>query len=784
MTQAPTARPAAPEAADKKQFITRIAGEMSLRPAQVTAAAELLSQDCTVPFIARYRKEATGSLDEVQITQIRDRLEQLTELEKRRAAILKSLEERSLLTAELRGKVEAAAALPELEDIYLPYRPKRRTRATMAAEKGLTPLADALEKRGAEKPAALAAAFVNAEKGVKDAEEALAGARDILAERFSENAEIRAEMRDFFQKSGEIASAVVKGQEESGIKFRDYFDWKEPVGKATSHRILAMLRAENEGVVKLNIRPPELEAKNLLYRRVLRPGEDGVNADTAAGQVRLAADDGYGRLLAPAMETEVRAALKAQADTEAIAVFVANVRELLMAAPLGQKTILALDPGFRTGCKLVVLNAQGKLLHDTVIYPTQSENKIREAEQTVRTLCAKFGVQAVAIGNGTAGRETENFVRGLKIPNVTVVMVNESGASVYSASETARAEFPDKDVTVRGAVSIGRRLADPLAELVKIDPKAIGVGQYQHDVNQAALKRSLDDTVASCVNAVGVEVNTASVQLLSYVSGLGPKLAESIVKYRDENGAFTARAELKKVPRLGAKAFEQCAGFLRIRDGADPLDASAVHPERYNLVKQMAKDTNHTVEDLMHSAEARAAIDLKNYITDDTGMPTLNDIMAELAKPGRDPREKFEAFAFAENVHKPEDLAPGMKLPGIVTNVTKFGAFVDIGVHQDGLVHVSQLADSFVSDPAAVVKVQQKVTVTVLEVDLARQRISLSMRTDAAQAGEKPAKTDGRAPNRGGALHGGAPRGGRQNPGARAEKPQAANWLSMALKGK
>lgn len=768
------------------QYSTVIARELNITPDQVRAVAALLADDATVPFIARYRKEATGSLDEVQITGIRDRLQQLEELDKRREAILKSLTERSLLTDELRRAVESALTLSVLEDIYLPYRPKRRTRAIIAAEKGLIPLAEELlRQRAGADPMALAIAYLNEEKGVATIEDALAGARDIIAERISEDAKVRSEMRALFRKDGTISAQVVKGKEEEGVKFRDYFDWSELAARAGSHRILAMLRGEAEGVLKLAIRPPQLQALNLLFRQTL------MSDNAAAQQVREAIEDGYQRLLAPGMETEIRAELKALADEEAITVFVQNVRELLLAPPLGQKTVLALDPGFRTGCKLVVLDAQGRLLHDTVVYPTQSDHRKKEAAQVVQALCSQYQVEAVAVGNGTAGRETESFVRELALPGVTVVMVNESGASIYSASDVAREEFPDKDVTVRGAVSIGRRLTDPLSELVKIDPKAIGVGQYQHDVDQVALKKSLDDTVVSCVNAVGVEVNTAGRQLLSYVSGLGPKLAESIVKHRDENGPFARRSDLKKVPRLGPKAFEQCAGFLRIRGGENPLDASAVHPESYGLVKRMAADLGCAVEDLLKSAELRGRVDLNTYVDEKTGLPTLNDIMQELAKPGRDPRQKFEAFTFAENVHTPDDLSPGMNLPGIVTNVTQFGAFVDIGVHQDGLVHISELADNFVKDPAMIVKVQQQVRVTVLEVDKARNRIALSMRSNPGvpragreekQGQNRPSDTRSRNNQQYSAK-------GRESAAPRQQQTQqtslqASNWLANALKKK
>jgi len=714
--------------------IVKIATETQANPHQVKAVAGLLAEGATIPFIARYRKEATGSLDEVALTTIRDRLDQLAELDKRRDAIVKSLEERNLLTDDLQKKLNAAQTMAVLEDLYLPFRPKRRTRATVAREKGLEPLALFLLAQDNPDVAAEAAKFVDAEKGVADTDEALQGARDIIAEIVSEDAQARARMRELFLDKGVCESKVLKDKEAEGAKFKDYFDWREPVGKAPSHRLLAMFRGEKEGFLSLNIAPPEEDGVALLTGQFLKA------ANPAAAQVGLAVQDSYKRLLAPSMETEVRAELKKRADAEAIRVFADNLRELLLAPPLGHKNVLALDPGFRTGCKLVCLDRQGKLIHDDVIYPHTGEGHAREAEAKMLAYCAKFQIEAVAIGNGTAGRETEAFVRGLNLPPaIAIVMVNESGASIYSASETAREEFPNHDVTVRGAVSIGRRLADPLAELVKIDPKSIGVGQYQHDVDQPALKRSLDDVVMSCVNGVGVNVNSASKQLLMYVSGLGPQLAGNIVAFRNENGAFASRAQLKKVPRLGPKAFEQAAGFLRIPGAKNPLDASAVHPESYGVVDAMAKDLGCSVADLMRDDTLRTKIKLDAYVTETAGLPTLRDIMAELAKPGRDPRQQFEAFSFAEGVNKLEDLTPGMRLPGIVTNVTAFGAFVDIGVHQDGLVHISQLADRFIKDANEAVKVQQKVMVTVLEVDIPRKRISLSMRSEPGQQQQQPA---------------------------------------------
>ena len=697
-----------------------IAQELNISPQQVLATAKLLEEGATIPFIARYRKEATGSLDEVAIQQIRDRLEQLAELDKRREAIRASLQERDLLTPELQAQIDAAPTMAQLEDLYLPYRPKRRTRATIAKEKGLEPLADLLMKQDG-KPID-ARPFINAEKGVESEADAWAGAMDIIAERISEDARIRGQQRDLFERRAQLQSTVVKKKQDEAAKFRDYFEWQEPLDKAPSHRILAVLRGEREGFLTVHAQPNPDEALAALEKLVVKKGQG-----PAAEKIREAAHDAYKRLLAPSLEGETLRAAKERADAEAIQVFVRNLRELLLASPMGQKRVLAVDPGFRTGCKVVVLDAQGNLKHYCAIFPTQSERQKEQAAATVRELCQKFKIEAIAVGNGTASRETEAFLRELQL-DAPVVMVDESGASIYSASEAARDEFPDHDVTVRGSVSIGRRLQDPLAELVKIDPKSIGVGQYQHDVDQAALKKSLDDVVMSCVNAVGVEVNTASAQLLTYVSGLGPQLAKNIVKYREENGPFRKRQDLTNIPRFGAKTFEQAAGFLRIHASENPLDASAVHPERYALVERMARDLGCAVRDLMRDPALRKKIDLKKYVGGDVGLPTLQDILAELEKPGRDPRPQFEAFSFSDAAHELTDLKPGMVLPGIVTNVTNFGAFVDIGVHQDGLVHISQLADKFVKDPNTVVKVRQKVQVKVVEVDAARKRIALTMR--------------------------------------------------------
>ena len=715
-------------------YIARVAAELKLRPAQVAATAELIAEGGTVPFIARYRKEVTGELDEVAITNIRDRLLQLAELDARRAAILKSLEERKILTDSLKTALAKADTMARLEDIFAPYRPKRRTRATIAREKGLEPLADWLTAEQANvsaNPSAEAAKYIktdgpDAELHVKTNEEALSGARDIISERMSDDAAVRAAVRKLYEEESTLASKVLMGKEtdEAAAKFRDYFDWSEALKAVPSHRLLAMRRGEKEGFLMLRVTIADDRGFDAAKRLFL------TGCGPAADQISLAITDGCKRLLFPGMETELRLNSKKKADLEASRIFSENLRELMLAAPLGEKRTLAIDPGFRTGCKTVVLDAQGKLLHNDVIYPTAGgQAQMVEAARTVLTLVEKFKIEAIAIGNGTAGRETESFIRKLKLPAaITIVMVNESGASIYSASDAAREEFPDHDLTVRGAVSIGRRLMDPLAELVKIDPKSIGVGQYQHDVEQNLLKNTLDDCVQSCVNGVGVELNTASKQLLSYVSGLNSGIAENIVSFRHANGPFTTRADLKKVPRLGDKAFEQAAGFLRIRGAAHPLDSSAVHPERYPLVEKMAADAGCTVADLINDEKKRAAVQLTNYVTPDVGLPTLTDILAELSKPGRDPRQKFEAFAFAEGVEKPTDLQVGMKLPGIITNVAAFGAFCDIGVHQDGLIHVSQLADHFIKDASEVVKVGQPVQVTVMEVDLPRNRIALSMK--------------------------------------------------------
>ncbi len=715
-----------------EKHLVQITNELGLQARQVAATAVLLEEGATVPFIARYRKERTGELDEVKITAIRDRLEQLEVLDKRRESILASLEERKLLTEELRAKVETAATLNSLEDIYLPFKPRKRTRATIAKELGLEPLSEILWAQDpSTDPEALAAPFVGNSvtvdvktSTVDSVAAVLAGARDILAERINDDATARAQLRSLYLNKGVIKSTLISGKEEEGAKFKDYFDWIEPAATAPSHRILAMRRGETEGFLYFRLTPPESEALGTLYSLFVRGNSK------ASDQVKLACDDCLKRLLGFAMEVEARGFYKKKADEEAIRVFADNLRELLLASPLGQKITLGIDPGFRTGCKVVLLDRQGKLLANEVIYPGRSRGEELEAAEAILNMVRLHKVEAIAIGNGTASRETETFVKKLKLPSsIQIVVVSESGASIYSASEIAREEFPDLDLTVRGAVSIGRRLMDPLAELVKLDPKSIGVGQYQHDVDQAALKRSLDDVVISCVNKVGVELNTASRHLLAYVSGLNSRTAASLVTHRDTNGPFKSRAELLKISGLGPKAFEQAAGFLRIRDGAHPLDASSVHPERYELVDRMASDLGCTVQDLLRDPAKRAAIKLDRYVTPEVGLPTLKDIVAELAKPGRDPREQFEAFSFADEVQKMEDLQPGMRLPGIVTNVTAFGAFVDIGVHQDGLVHISQISDDFVQNPAEFLKVGQKVQTTVMEIDLPRKRIALSLKT-------------------------------------------------------
>lgn len=697
-------------------YATIIANRLELNQRQVEKTIELLEQGATVPFIARYRKEATGSLNEVQIAAIRDLLLKLKELDKRREAVLQSIEEQGKLTPELRKQIEAADNMTDLEDLYLPYRPKRRTRATIAIEKGYEPVADALMK---------------GQWGDWD-DEALAGARDIIAERVSEDAAVRNRVRNMFRRKAMLTSGLARGVDENDErvgKFESWLDWKEPISKAPSHRILALFRGEEAGVLKVHVRPDNGDECIKALTEKTEGNRNRNYSDDSVREIRLAIADSYKRLIEPSIETEFRNLLKEKADKEAIRVFAENLRQLLLAAPMGQKRTLAIDPGFRTGCKVVCLDAQGQLLHNETIYPFTSVREERAAVSKLEALVEAFEIEAIAIGNGTAGRETEEVVQRCRFKNkVIAVSVSEAGASVYSASDVARREFPDYDVTVRGAVSIGRRLMDPLSELVKIDPKSIGVGQYQHDVDQKLLAESLGDVVESCVNSVGVELNTASRELLGYVSGIGPALADKIVDYRNKNGAFADRQSLLKVKGLGEKAFEQCAGFLRVRESKNPLDRSAVHPERYALVEKMAASVGADVETLMKDKELRAKIRLEDFVTDDCGMPTLKDIMKELEKPGLDPRAKFEVFEFDKSVTRIEDVQAGMVLPGIVTNITAFGAFVDIGVHQDGLIHVSQMANRRVNDPSEVVHLHQHLKVKVLDVDLRRHRISLTLK--------------------------------------------------------
>lgn len=701
--------------------INIISHELNLSVSGVLAVVQLLDQGATIPFIARYRKEKTGSLDEVAITAIRDRTDQLKALDDRKSAVIHSLTKRELLTRELETAVHTASSLSLLEDLYEKYRPKKRTRAHAAREKGLEPLAKALLDPSCADPAAAATPFISVEQEVMSVEDALAGARDIIAETVNEDAAVRNRVRKLFLQSARIQSVLKKGKKEEGQKFKDYFDWSELAFKAPSHRVLAMLRGNREGVLTLHVLPDEAKALQLIEKGYVTPGKNNRQ------QVQEAIKDGYRRLLSKSIEKECINELKAAADETAIQVFARNLEELLLSPPLGQKRILAVDPGFRTGCKVVCLDAQGQLLHHDVTYLHKGRDKA--AQERMAKLIQRYDIQAVAIGNGTAGRETERFIKSLALDNsIQIVMVDESGASIYSASKTARKEFPDHDITVRGAVSIGRRLMDPLAELVKLDPKSIGVGQYQHDVDQKRLQQSLNDVVISCVNRVGVEVNTASQQLLTRVSGLNKRIAENIVQFRQENGPFRSRKELLKVPRLGPKAFEQCAGFLRIHNAPNPLDSTGIHPESYAIVEQMAKDAGFGVKELMKMENQTNHIDLKRYITEFIGLPTLKDIVLELASPGRDPRKEFKSFSFDDSIHEITDLVPGMKIPGIVTNVTAFGAFVDVGVHQDGLVHISQMADRFVKDPNEIVSVRQAVMVTILDVDSKRKRISLSMK--------------------------------------------------------
>ena len=711
-----------------KIFTKLISTELHLQEHAVENTLKLLDEGCTIPFISRYRKERTGGLDEVQITAISNRMEQLLEIAKRKDTVVKTITEQGKMTPELQKRIDDCWESTILEDIYLPYKPKRRTRAQVAREQGLEPLAQLLLLQREQDPKRAAQRFVVGD--VSDVAAALKGAQDIIAEQVSEDERSRNQVRSAFRREAFIESKVVKAKKDSdeAQKYSDYFEWEEPLKRCSSHRLLAMRRGESEGILRVSITIDDEEAVERLQRNYVRGN------GACQRLVAEAVEDGYKRLLLPSIETEFMNLSKQKADEEAIRVFAENLRQLLLGAPLGQKRVMGIDPGFRTGCKVVCLDAQGNLLHHEAIFPHPPVNHRMQATMHLQDMVKKFQTEAIAIGNGTASRETKEFVedalkemaQGKPVP--TIFVVSEDGASVYSASKVARDEFPDEDVTVRGAVSIGRRLMDPLAELVKIDPKSIGVGQYQHDVDQTQLKHSLDQTVESCVNLVGVNLNTASQHLLTYVSGLGPVLAQNIVDYRKENGAFTSRAQLKKVPRLGPAAFQQCAGFLRIPNAKNPLDNSAVHPESYHVVEQMAKDQHCSVSDLISDASKRSKIDIKKYVTEEVGLPTLTDIMKELEKPGRDPREQIEEFEFDSSVQCIEDLREGMELPGIVTNITNFGAFVDIGVHQDGLVHVSQLADRYVSDPTQVVRLHQHVRVRVIGVDLRRQRISLSMR--------------------------------------------------------
>ncbi|HEY8914847.1 MAG TPA: Tex family protein [Chitinophaga sp.] len=743
------------------KHIALISAELGIAARQAENTMNLLAEGATVPFISRYRKEVTGSLDEVQIARIEDLKKRYQEVDERREFIIKTITEQEKMTPELLGKLEASWNLTELEDMYLPYKPKRKTRATTAIEKGLEPLAKIIFEQGDIAPDTLAAEYVNDK--VASADEALKGARDIIAEWINENAELRDKLRKLFTHTAVLTSKVIEGKEEEGQKYKDYFDFQEELPAIPSHRVLAILRGETEGFLYATVMPVEDEALEIIQKQFVK------GSPAAREQMNKAITDAYKRLLRPSLENEFRALAKEKADTEAIDVFAENLRQLLLAAPLGPKGVIAIDPGYRTGCKVVALDEQGNMQDNDVIYPLEKNYKRDEAEALLKKWAKQYNTLAIAVGNGTAGRETEEFVKKIDFgTKINVFMVNESGASVYSASEVAREEFPDHDVTVRGAVSIGRRLIDPLAELVKIDPKSIGVGQYQHDVNQSHLKQSLDRVVVSCVNNVGVNLNTASKHLLAYISGLGPSLAENIVKYRKENGAFKSRAALKKVPRLGEKAFEQCAGFLRIENGDNPLDNSAVHPERYGLIEAMAAKQQCSVQDLMAKEELRKKINPKEYVSEEVGLLTLEDILKELDKPSRDPRDEIAIFEYAEGIHKIEDVKPGMTLPGVVTNITAFGAFVDIGVKQDGLVHISHLSNKFVGNPNEVVKLNQKVTVTVLEVDASRKRISLSMK-------------DNEAPATGGSSGGGGARKERRDNNSGGNKPAGKQAAAAPL---
>lgn len=706
------------------EFVRIICRETGLESWRVENTLNLLENGATIPFISRYRKEATGGMDEVQIARISDSVERLTVIEKRKETILDSIEGQKKLTPELKARIESIWNQTELEDIYAPYKPRRRTLASIAREKGLEPLATLLKRQDSQiNPEKEAAKYINIDKGVESIEDALEGAMHIIAENISVNEEARNIVRGFFRRSARISSRVVRGKETEAQKYRDWFDFSEPLNRCASHRLLAMRRGEAEGFLSVSIDIDDDLASEALSRRFAHGGSKSSN------YVDQAVRDAYGRLLQPSVENEFAAQSKEKADAEAIRIFRRNLEQLLMASPLGQKAVLGIDPGFRTGCKVVCLNREGALLHNETIYPHPPVNQSRQAAAKIGTLVEQYKIEAIAIGNGTAGRETMSFINGLKLPhNVQIFSVNEDGASVYSASKTARDEFPDYDVTVRGAVSIGRRLMDPLAELVKIDPSSIGVGQYQKDVNQAELKHSLDQTVVSCVNRVGVNVNTASSHLLTYISGLGPQLAQNIVDYRNENGSFSSRNELKKVPRLGPKAFEQSAGFLRILNGEEPLDNSSVHPESYGTVKKMASDLGCTVQELMTSSDLRSKIDINRYVSERIGIPTLKDIMLELEKPGLDPRGPLKKFEFSHEIHTINDVHIGMVLPGIVTNITNFGCFVDIGIHENGLIHISKLGHGRrIADPTQKVSLQQQIQVRVLDVDLQRKRISLEL---------------------------------------------------------
>ncbi|MDD2812303.1 MAG: Tex family protein [Bacteroidales bacterium] len=702
--------------------INQIASGLNLDAWQVRNTLHLFGEGATIPFVSRYRKEKTGSLDEVQLMEIKKQSDRLQELDARRQTILDTITEQGKLTADLEKSILNAISMTELEDLYLPYKPKRKTRGSKAREKGLEPLAEMIMQQRSVNPAVLAENYVNEE--VAGVEEALGGARDIIAEWINEDQRVRNAVRRVYERNAFVKSKLIKGKEEEGAKYADYFEFHEPLKRCPSHRLLALFRGEREGFLRVSVEPEEELALERINERVLR------NNSACAEQVQTAAKDAYKRLLGPSIETEYRNLFKEKADDEAIRVFADNLQQLLLMPPLGEKSILAIDPGFRTGCKVVCLDKQGNLVHNETIYPHPPQRETSQAAKKIKSLVDAYKIEAIAIGNGTASRETEYFIRNYVRfeTDVQVYVVSENGASIYSASDVGREEFPDYDVTVRGSVSIGRRLMDPLAELVKIDPKSIGVGQYQNDVDQKRLQESLDQVVVSCVNKVGVQVNTASRHLLTYVSGLGPALARNITDYIHENGPVKSRQELLKVPRLGCKAFEQAAGFLRIRGGEHPLDNSAVHPESYDVVEQMARDLGCSVNDLITDPAQRSAIKLEKYVTSETGLPTLKDILQELSKPGRDPRGRIKIFEFSQDVHQLEDVKAGMVLPGIVTNITRFGAFVDIGVKQDGLVHVSQLADKYVSDPSQVVKLHQHVKVKVLEVDLVRKRIQLSMK--------------------------------------------------------